>query len=248
MYKLVLVRHGESQWNKENRFTGWQDVDLAESGLLEAKSAGLALKQNGYQFDIAFTSVLKRAIRTCWIVLDEMNLLWIPVEKSWRLNERHYGSLQGLNKTETAARHGEDQVKIWRRSYDTPPPPMSKDDPNHPCHDKRYNDIPQNELPSCEALKDTSQRFMPFWATTILPEIKKNKKVLIVAHGNSLRALVQYLEKLTPEQIMEINIPTGVPLVYDLDANLNIISKKFIGDPDTVKRAMEAVANQGKSK
>jgi 2,3-bisphosphoglycerate-dependent phosphoglycerate mutase len=248
MYQLVLIRHGESQWNKENRFTGWQDVDLAETGIIEAKSAGRALKNEGFQFEVAYTSVLKRAIRTCWLVLEEMDLLWVPVYKSWRLNERHYGALQGLDKSETAAKHGEDQVKIWRRSYDIPPPPMDANDPRHPKFDKRYHDVPQNELPACEALKDTSVRFMPLWQKDILPLVKANKKVLLVAHGNSLRALVQHLEKLTSAEIMELNLPTGIPLVYELDENLNVKSKRFVGDPEVVKKAMEAVANQGKAK
>lgn len=248
MYQLVLIRHGESQWNKENRFTGWQDVDLAETGIVEAKNAGLALKKEGFKFEVAYTSVLKRAIRTCWLVLDGMDLLWIPVYKSWRLNERHYGDLQGLDKSETAIKHGEDQVKIWRRSYDTPPPAMDINDPRHPRFDSRYNDVAQNELPSCESLKDTAKRFMPLWEQDILPLVKANKKVLIVAHGNSLRALIQYLEKLTPAEIMELNMPTGIPLVYELDANLNVMSKRFVGDPETVKKAMESVANQGKVK
>jgi 2,3-bisphosphoglycerate-dependent phosphoglycerate mutase len=248
MYQLVLIRHGESQWNKENRFTGWQDVDLAESGIEEAKSAGRALKKEGFKFEVAFTSVLKRAIRTCWLVLDEMDLLWIPVQKSWRLNERHYGALQGLDKSETAAKHGEDQVKIWRRSYDTPPPAMEANDPRHPRFDSRYNDVAQKDLPSCEALLDTAKRFMPLWEQDILPLIKANKKVLLVAHGNSLRALIQHLENLTPAEIMELNMPTGIPLVYDLDANLKVVGKRFVGDPEKVKKAMEAVANQGKAK
>lgn len=248
MYQVVLIRHGESLWNKENRFTGWQDIDLAETGIAEAKKAGAALKKEGFNFDIAYTSVLKRALRTCWLVLEEMDLLWIPVNKTWRLNERHYGALQGLNKAETAAKHGEEQVKIWRRSYDTPPPAMESSDPRHPSHDPRYNDVPRNELPACEALKDTVARFLPFWKDTIVPQIRAGKKVVLVAHGNSLRALVQHLENMTPAQIMELNLPTGIPLVYTLDKDLNVVSKRFVGDPEEVAKAMEAVANQGKAK
>lgn len=248
MYQLVLIRHGESLWNQENRFTGWQDIDLSEVGRLEAKKAGLALKKEGFTFDRAYTSVLKRALRTCWMVLDEMDLLWIPVEKSWRLNERHYGSLQGLNKAETAAKHGEEQVKIWRRSYDTPPPAMEISDARHPAHDPRYQDVPKQQLPSCESLKDTVARFLPFWQEVITPRILKGEKIAIVAHGNSLRALIQHLENMTPEQILELNMPTGVPLVYTLDQSLKVIDKKFVGDPEEVAKAMEAVANQGKAK
>jgi 2,3-bisphosphoglycerate-dependent phosphoglycerate mutase len=248
MYQVVLIRHGESLWNKENRFTGWQDIDLSELGLAEAKKAGLALKKEGLSFDMTFTSVLKRALRTCWIVLDEMDLLWIPVIKTWRLNERHYGALQGLNKAETAAKHGEDQVKIWRRSYDTPPPTMDSSDHRHPSHDPRYNDVPRNELPASESLKDTVARFLPFWLQDVVPQILKGKKVALVAHGNSLRALVQHLEGMTPDEIMELNLPTGIPLVYTLDKDLKVISKRFVGDPEEVARAMEAVANQGKAK
>ncbi len=247
-FQVILIRHGESLWNKENRFTGWQDIDLSDVGLAEARKAGAALKKEGFHFDRAYTSVLKRALRTCWLVLEEMDLLWIPVEKTWRLNERHYGALQGLNKAETAAKHGEDQVKIWRRSYDTPPPAMDLADPRHPRNDPRYHDVAHNELPSCESLKDTVKRFLPFWEQDVVPQILKGQKVVLVAHGNSLRALVQHLEKLTPEQIMELNLPTGIPLVYTLDANLNVISKRFVGDPDEVAKAMESVANQGKVK
>ncbi|MEY4616257.1 MAG: hypothetical protein RJB66_1217 [Pseudomonadota bacterium] len=248
MYQVVLIRHGESLWNKENRFTGWQDIDLAETGIAEAKKAGVALKKEGFHFDVAYTSVLKRALRTCWLVLEEMDLLWIPVNKTWRLNERHYGALQGLNKAETAAKHGDEQVKIWRRSYDTPPPAMESSDPRHPSHDLRYNDVPRNELPACESLKDTVARFLPFWKETIVPQIREGKKVVLVAHGNSLRALVQHLENMTPAQIMELNLPTGIPLVYSLDKDLKVIEKRFVGDPEEVAKAMEAVANQGKAK
>lgn len=248
MYKLVLVRHGESVWNQENRFTGWQDVDLSEKGRAEAIKGGKALKEKGFIFDIAYTSVLKRAIKTLDIVLDQMDQVWLPVHKEWRLNERHYGALQGLNKSETAARHGEDQVKIWRRSYDVPPPAMDVNDPRHPNHDPRYKDVDPQLLPSNESLKDTVARFLPLWTNTIAPTIKSGKKVLIVAHGNSLRALMQHLEEMSPEQIMAVNMPTGIPMMYELDENFGVIKKEFIGDPEEVKAAIEAVANQGKAK
>ncbi len=248
MHKLVLIRHGESTWNKENRFTGWQDVDLSEKGRAEAQLSGQTLKKLGFQFDVSYTSVLKRAIRTHWMVLEEMDMLWLPVIRDWRLNERHYGSLQGLDKAETAARHGEEQVKIWRRSYDTPPPAMPVRDANHPSHDPRYKHVNPALLPSGESLKETVARFLPLWTIEIAPRIQIGEKVLVVAHGNSIRALIQHLEKLTPEQIMEVNVPTGVPLQYTLDANLNVISKEYLGDPETVKAAMEKVANQGKAK
>jgi 2,3-bisphosphoglycerate-dependent phosphoglycerate mutase len=248
MYQIVLIRHGESLWNKENRFTGWQDIDLSEAGIAEAKKAGIALRKEGFNFDCAYTSVLKRALRTCWMVLDEMDLLWIPVQKNWRLNERHYGSLQGLDKSETAEKHGEEQVKIWRRSYDTPPPPMDSSDPRHPSHDPRYKDVQRNELPNAESLKDTVARFLPFWNNEVVPEIRKGQKVLMVAHGNSLRALVQHLENLSQAEIMELNLPTGIPLVYDLDQNFKVVGKRFVGDPDEVAKAMQTVANQGKAK
>lgn len=248
MYQLVLIRHGESQWNKENRFTGWQDVDLSEVGIDEARKAGTALKSSQFQFDVSFTSVLKRAIRTWWIVLEELDQLWIPVERSWRLNERHYGGLTGLDKAETAARHGEDQVKIWRRSYDTPPPMMDRSDARHPTHDPKYKGVNPEELPSGESLKDTVKRFLPFWTDKIAPTIRSGKRVLIVAHGNSLRALMQHLENMSADEIMGINLPTGIPMVYELDKDLKVMGRKFIGDPEEVKKAMEAVANQGKSK
>lgn len=246
MYKLVLIRHGESQWNQENRFTGWQDVDLSEKGRAEALKGGKALKENGFVFDVAYTSVLKRAIHTLDYVLDQVDQVWLPVHKEWRLNERHYGALQGLNKSETAARHGEEQVKIWRRSYDTPPPAMDLNDPRHPSKDPRYKEVNPAELPSGESLKDTVARFLPLWKNTITSEITSGKKVLIVAHGNSLRALMQHLESMSAEEIMGVNMPTGIPLVYELDANFKVIDKKFIGDPEEVRAAMEAVANQGK--
>lgn len=248
MYKLVLVRHGESDWNKQNRFTGWTDVDLSEKGLAEAKEGGQVLKAQGYTFDIAFTSVLKRAIRTLWIVLDEMDLMWVPVHNSWRLNERHYGALQGLNKSETAAKFGEDQVKIWRRSYDVPPPPLEKDDPRYPGHEARYKQLTQSELPLTECLKDTVARFLPYWHEVIAPAVRSGKKVIVAAHGNSLRALVKYLDKISDEQIVSLNIPTGMPLVYELDENLQPLKSYYLGDPEKVKAAMEAVAAQGKKK
>ena len=248
MYKLVLVRHGESLWNKENRFTGWQDIDLSDKGREEAKKGGIAIKEAGLEFDEAYTSVLKRAIRTLWIIQEEMDLLWLPITKSWRLNERHYGGLTGLDKAETAAKHGEDQVKIWRRSYDTPPPKMETTDPRHPKNDKRYAQVPAGLLPSCESLKDTVARFLPLWQEELVPKIKSGKKILIAAHGNSLRALIQHVEKMSPEQIMEVNMPTGIPMVYEFDKDLNVISKQFLGDPETVKAAMDAVAAQGKTK
>lgn len=248
MFKLVLIRHGESTWNQENRFTGWQDVDLSEKGRAEARAAGQTLKNLGFQFDASYTSVLKRAIRTHWIALEEMDMLWLPVSRSWRLNERHYGNLQGLNKAETAARHGEEQVKIWRRSYDTPPPEMPRDDARHPSHDPRYRGVNPDVLPSGESLKDTVARFLPLWKEEIGPRIQKGERLLIVAHGNSLRALIQYLEGMTPDQIMEVNVPTGIPLMYELDTDLRFIRKEYLGDAETVKAAMETVSNQGKAK
>lgn len=247
-HKLVIVRHGESQWNQENRFTGWKDVDLSEKGRIEAQKAGKSLLEQKFEFDLAYTSSLTRAIKTLNLILAEMNLNWVPVIKDWRLNERHYGDLQGLNKAETAAKHGEEQVKIWRRSYDTPPPMMSKDNPEHPIHDKRYQSVNPELLPSGESLKDTVARFLPLWNEKISKDVLAGKKVLIAAHGNSLRALIQHLEKMTPDQIMEVNMPTGIPMMYELDDNLNVVSKKFIGDADEVAKAMEAVANQGKKK
>jgi len=248
MYKVVLLRHGESQWNLENRFTGWTDVDLTPKGVQEGKSAGKVLKENGFTFDIAYASVLKRALRTLNLALDEMDLLWIPVIKSWRLNERHYGGLQGLNKSETAALHGEDKVLIWRRSYDVPPPALEKNDPRYPGNDARYADVAEKDLPLTECLKDTVDRFLPLWHETIAPMIKTGKKVIIAAHGNSLRALVKYLDNMSEEEILKLNIPTGLPLVYELDANLKPIKHYYLGDEEAVKKAMEAVANQGKAK
>jgi 2,3-bisphosphoglycerate-dependent phosphoglycerate mutase len=252
MYQLILIRHGESLWNQENRFTGWQDVDLSEKGRAEARAAGQTLKKEfldrGLEFDLAYSSVLKRAIRTLWMSLDEMDRLWLPVKKDWRLNERHYGGLTGLDKSETAAKHGEEQVKIWRRSFDTPPPKMDSSDQRHPSHDPRYRHIPATQLPSGESLKDTIARFMPLWNQEISQDIRSGKRVLIVAHGNSLRAMIMTLEGLNSEQIMEVNVPTGIPLMYELDQNLKVLSKRYIGDEATVKAAMDTVANQGKAK
>jgi len=248
MYKIVMLRHGESTWNKENRFTGWTDVDLSETGIAEAHKAAQLLKEGGYTFDIAYTSVLKRAIRTLWIVLDEMDLMWIPVVRSWRLNERMYGALQGLNKAETAAKFGDAQVKIWRRSYDIQPPALTADDERFPGHDPRYKDVPTEELPLTECLKDTVRRFMPLWHEEIAPMIKTGKRVLIAAHGNSQRALVKYLDNVPEDEIVELNIPTGVPLVYELDENLKPIQHYYLGDPEEIRKAMEAVAAQGKAK
>ena len=245
MKRLVLLRHGESEWNRENRFTGWTDVDLTDKGREEAREAGRLMAAEKFEFDVAYTSVLKRAIRTLWLALDEMDLLWIPVHRSWRLNERHYGALQGLNKAETAAAHGEAQVKVWRRSYDIPPPPLTPEDPRHPSHDRRYGDLARNELPLTESLKDTVARFLPHWHETIAPDIRAGRRVLIAAHGNSLRALVKYLDKISDEDIVELNIPTGVPLVYLLNENLEPLQKFYLGDPEAVKAAAAAVANQG---
>src|SRR5580765_5665571 len=248
MHKLVLLRHGESIWNKDNRFTGWTDVDLTEKGRAEAAEAGRLLKADGYVFDIAYTSVLKRAIRTCWIALDELDQLWLPVDRSWRLNERHYGALQGLNKAETAAKHGEAQVKIWRRSYDIPPPPLTPDDPLHPSRDRRYASLSRSELPLTESLKDTVARFLPYWHDAIAPDIRAGKKVLIAAHGNSLRAIVKYLDNVSEQDILEVNIPTGIPLVYLLNEELKPLQKYYLGNQDAVQEKMAAVANQGKAR
>jgi 2,3-bisphosphoglycerate-dependent phosphoglycerate mutase len=243
--RVVLLRHGESTWNKENRFTGWTDVDLSDKGREEARESGRLLAEQQMRFDIAYTSVLTRAIRTCWIVLDELDLLWIPMEKDWRLNERHYGALQGLNKAETAARHGEEQTKIWRRSYDIPPPPLSPDDERHPSRDPRYVSLSPRELPATESLKDTVARFLPYWTETIAPAIRAGRRVLITAHGNSLRALVKYLDRISDEDIVALNIPTGIPLVYELDASLRPERHYYLGDPEAAQRAAEAVAKQG---
>ncbi|MDR3279531.1 MAG: 2,3-diphosphoglycerate-dependent phosphoglycerate mutase [Synergistaceae bacterium] len=248
MYKIVLLRHGESEWNKENRFTGWTDVPLSEKGINEAKSAGVELLRAGYSFDKAFTSVLKRAIKTLWLTLEEMDEMWIPTEFSWRLNERHYGGLQGLNKAETAKKYGDDQVKIWRRSYDVRPPLLDKSDERYPARDPRYKNLAPEEIPAAECLADTVERVMPYWKNIIAPEIKSGKKIIIAAHGNSLRALVKYLDNVSDSDIIELNIPTGVPLVYDLDADLKPISRAYLGDQAAIAAAQAAVANQGKSK
>ena len=248
MYKLVLIRHGESVWNKENRFTGWTDVDLSEKGLEEAHQGGKLLKQEGYVFDAAYTSVLKRAIRTLWIVLDEMDLMWIPVQRCWRLNERHYGALQGLNKSEMAAKYGDEQVLIWRRSYDIQPPALEKSDQRWPGHDPRYRELKPQEVPCTECLKDTVARFLPYWHETIAPAVKSGRRILVAAHGNSLRALVKYLDNISDQEIVGLNIPTGVPLVYELDKDLKPIKHYYLGDPEAIARAQAAVANQGKAK
>lgn len=248
MYKLVLVRHGESTWNKENRFTGWTDVDLSEKGIEEAREGGAYLREQGFVFDIAYTSVLKRAIKTLNIVLEELDQMWIPVAKDWRLNERHYGALQGLNKSETAEKFGEDQVKIWRRSYDIQPPALTVNDGRYPGKDPRYKNLAASDVPLTECLKDTVARFLPLWHETIAPTIRTGQRVLIAAHGNSLRALVKYLDGVSDEAIVELNIPTGMPLVYELDKHLKPIKSYYVGDPEKVKAAMEAVAAQGKKK
>jgi 2,3-bisphosphoglycerate-dependent phosphoglycerate mutase len=247
MHRLVLLRHGQSTWNQENRFTGWTDVDLSELGVQEARDAGRLMAAEKYEFDVAHTSVLKRALRTLVFSLEELDQLWIPVHKSWRLNERHYGALQGLNKAETAAKHGEAQVKIWRRSYDIPPPAVTLEDPNHPSHDRRYAGIPASELPATESLKETIARFLPYWHASIAPEIKAGKRVLIAAHGNSLRALVKYLENVSEEDIVELNIPTGIPLVYMLNDELKPLNKFYLGDADAAAKKAQAVADQGKA-
>jgi len=247
MLRLVLLRHGESTWNKENRFTGWTDVDLSDKGREEAREAGRLMSAEKYEFDVAYTSVLKRAIRTLWIALDELDMMWIPVYRSWRLNERHYGGLQGLNKAETAAKYGDDQVKVWRRSYDTPPPPLTDEDPRHPSHDRRYADLKRAEIPLTESLKDTVARFLPHWHEVIAPDIKAGKRVLIVAHGNSLRALVKYLENIPDDKIVELNIPTGIPLVYSLNEDLKPLTKYYLGDQAAAEAKAAAVANQAKA-
>jgi len=247
-YKIVLIRHGESEWNKENRFTGWTDVDLSEQGIKEAKNAGETLKKEGFAFDIAFTSVLKRAIRTLWLTLDELDLMWIPVERAWQLNERHYGALQGLNKAETAEKFGESQVKIWRRSYDIQPPALEKSDPRFPGNDPRYKDLSEAELPLTECLKDTVSRFVPYWEKRIAPLVKEGKRIIIAAHGNSLRALVKYLDNVPESEIVELNIPTGTPLVYELDDNLKPLKHYYLGNADEIAKKAQAVANQAKAK
>ncbi len=246
MYKLVLVRHGESLWNKENRFTGWVDIDLSPKGIEEARNAGRLLKEEGFSFDLAYTSVLKRAIRTLWIILDEMDLMWIPIVNSWRLNERHYGALQGLNKAEMAKIHGEEQVHIWRRSYDIRPPELREEDPMFPGNDPRYKGIDRSLLPKSECLKDTVERFLPLFKEEIAPAILEKKRIIISAHGNSLRALVKYLDNISDQDIMQLNIPTGIPLIYELDGDLRPIRSYYLGDPEEVRKAQEAVAMQGR--
>lgn len=245
---LVLVRHGQSLWNLENRFTGWTDVDLTETGIEEARLAGQQILAEGYKFDFVFTSVLKRAIRTMWIIMDEMDAMWLPVERAWQLNERHYGALQGLNKAETAQKYGNEQVHIWRRSFATPPPALSDDDPRHPRFDPRYAKVDPALLPATESLKLTLDRVMPFWNEKIVPRLKAGEKILVVAHGNSLRALVKYLDNISDEDITELNIPTGIPLVYALDTDLRVHSRRYLGDEDAVKAAAEAVARQAMAK
>jgi len=246
--KLLLLRHGQSIWNLENLFTGWVDVDLSEQGRQEAQEAGRLLRDEGIAFDIAFTSVLKRAIRTLWMALDEMDMMWLPVERTWRLNERHYGSLQGLNKTQTVEKHGAEQVKVWRRSYDIPPPPLPQSDPGHPRFDRRYAGVPAGELPSAESLKDTLARVLPFWNARIAPELTAGRNVLVAAHGNSLRALVKMLDGMSDTAIVELNIPTGVPLLYELDGKLQPLSSRYLGDAEAVKARAEAVAKQTEKK
>lgn len=242
--KLILVRHGQSSWNVDNRFTGWTDVDLSEQGRAEAQNAGREVVEEKLEINLAFTSVLKRAIRTLWIMLDEMDRMWIPVERSWRLNERHYGALQGLNKAETVAKHGDAQVKIWRRSYDIPPPPLSADDPRHPRFDARYSNVEPALLPATESLKDTLVRVLPFWENRIAPELNAGKNVMVVAHGNSLRAMVKMLDNMSEEKIVELNIPTGVPLFYELNAQLRPLASRYLGDPAAIAAAAEAVRKQ----
>jgi 2,3-bisphosphoglycerate-dependent phosphoglycerate mutase len=248
MHKLVLLRHGESVWNRENRFTGWTDVDLTEHGREEARRAGQLLADSGYTFDVAYTSVLKRAIKTLWLALEEMDRMWIPIYNSWRLNERHYGALQGLNKAETAQEFGEDQVLVWRRSYDAPPPALAADDPRHPGNDPRYAALSKAELPLTECLKDTVDRFLPFWHDAIAPAVRSGKRVVIAAHGNSIRALVKYLDGVGDREIVGLNIPTGIPLVYELDAALKPLRHYYLGDPSMVEAAVQAVASQGKAR
>ncbi|MFX1366300.1 MAG: 2,3-diphosphoglycerate-dependent phosphoglycerate mutase [Promethearchaeota archaeon] len=248
MYKLVLLRHGESTWNKENKFTGWTDVDLSEKGIQEANEAAKLLKEGGYTFDIAYTSVLRRGIKTLWIVLDKMDLMWIPVYRSWRLNERHYGALQGYSKSEMAKEVGEEQVLVWRRSYDTPPPALKTSDPRYPGNERKYADLKADEIPLSECLKDTVERVLPYWHDEITPTIKSGKRVLISAHGNSLRALVKYLDNMPDKEVVKLNIPTGVPLIYELDEDVKPITHYYLGDAEEIAQAIEAVASQGKAK
>jgi 2,3-bisphosphoglycerate-dependent phosphoglycerate mutase len=248
MHRLILLRHGESTWNQENRFTGWHDVDLSDKGRDEAREAGRLIASEKIEFDVAYTSVLKRAIRTLWITLDELDMMWLPVHRSWRLNERHYGALQGLNKAETAAQHGETQVKIWRRSFDIPPPALTEDDPRHPSRDRRYASLTPEQLPLTESLKTTIERFLPYWHETIAPQITAGRKVLIVAHGNSLRALVKYLDNVSEQEIVDLNIPTGIPLEYQLNDDLRPLTHRYLGDQEAAAKRAAAVANQGKAR
>ena len=248
MFRLVLLRHGESTWNRENRFTGWTDVDLTDKGREEAREAGRLMNEQKFEFDVGYTSLLKRAIWTLWLALDEMDMVWIPEYRSWRLNERHYGDLQGLNKAETAANHGDAQVKLWRRSYDVAPPPLTPQDPRHPSRDRRYADLKRSEIPLTESLKDTVTRFLPYWHETIAPQIKLGKRVLIAAHGNSLRALVKYLDSVPDEDIVDLNIPTGIPLVYLLNDDLKPLEHHYLGDQEAAQRKAAAVASHGKAR
>lgn len=248
MKKLVLLRHGESIWNKENRFTGWTDVDLTEKGVKEAKEAGQTMKEKGFKFDMAFTSYLRRAIKTLWLALEEMDQMWIPVYKSWRLNEKHYGMLQGLNKAETAEKYGDEQVLMWRRSFDTPPAEIPEDDNRHPKYEEKYAEISPDEMPATEALKHTIERLIPYWEGEIKPALRKHDEILVAAHGNSLRGIVKYLKNMSEEEIIAFNIPTGIPYVFEFDDNLNLQKDEFIGDPETIKKLMEQVANQAKKK
>ena len=248
MYQLVLLRHGESDWNKANRFTGWTDVGLSDQGVEEAHEAGRLLRAEGFRFDVAYTSVLKRAIKTLWLALEELDQMWIPVINSWRLNERHYGALQGLNKAETAKEYGENRVKIWRRSYDTPPPALEESDPRHPKNDPRYAALPPEDLPRTESLKDTVARFLPYWHGTVAPDIRSGRRVIIAAHGNSLRALVKHLDGISDQEIVGLNIPTGIPLLYQLDPDLKPLGSRYLGDPEAARKAAEAVAAQARAR
>ncbi|MCX6284497.1 MAG: 2,3-diphosphoglycerate-dependent phosphoglycerate mutase [Bacteroidetes bacterium] len=248
MNKLVLIRHGESTWNKENRFTGWTDVDLSERGIREATEAGQTLKKEGFDFKIAYTSYLTRAIRTLWLIQEQMDLLWIPVHKTWRLNEKHYGNLQGLNKTEMVEKYGDKQVLIWRRSYDVAPPPLPEDDPRHPKYDPRYRDLDPKDIPATEALKNTVERIVPYWKDEMEPNLIVHKEILVAAHGNSLRGIVKYLKNISDEEIVGLNLPTGIPYIFEFDDNMNLQKDYFLGDPEVIKKLMEEVANQGKKK
>lgn len=248
MLKLVLIRHGESVWNRENKFTGWTNVPLSDKGVQEAKDAGKLLKEKGFNFKLAYTSYLNRAIKTLWLVLEEMDLMWIPVYNTWRLNEKHYGNLQGLNKAEMAEKFGDEQVLLWRRSYDAPPPPIPLDDPRHPSHDQRYAGLKPEEIPATEALKDTEERIVPYWKSDISKSLQEHKEILVAAHGNSLRGIVKYLKDMGEDEILKFNIPTGIPYVFEFDDNMNLQKDYFIGDPEEIKKLMDAVANQAKKK